>query len=59
MSKILIQMNEHIEYALLVGVTPIAKAGWYSGLNNITVSRVILAWCSPPNSHSDTCTTQS
>ena len=56
MSNILIQMNEHIEYALLVGVTPIAKAGWYSGLNNITVGHVILAWS---NSHSDTCTTQS
>jgi len=42
-SNIFIQENEHIEYALLAGVTPTAKAGWYSGLNNIQVSCAMLA----------------
>jgi hypothetical protein len=43
-SNILIQSNEYLEYAVLVGVTPTVKAGgWYSGLNNIKVSRSTLA----------------
>jgi hypothetical protein len=42
-SNVLIQTNEHIAYGLLAGVTPTAKAGWYSGLNNIQVSCMMLA----------------
>ena len=42
-SNVLIQTNEHIAYGLLAGVTPTAKAGWFSGLNNIQVSRAMLA----------------
>ncbi|KAK2459529.1 hypothetical protein APHAL10511_008453 [Amanita phalloides] len=32
---ILLKLNESLEYAVLVGVTPTAKSGWYSGLNNL------------------------
>lgn len=32
-----IQSNSNVEYAVLVGITPVAKAGWYSGLNNLDV----------------------
>ncbi len=42
-SNILIQSNTNLEYALLAGVTPVAKAGWYSGLNNIEVCCFMLA----------------
>jgi hypothetical protein len=31
----LLKTNDDIEYAILAGVTPAAKAGWYSGLNNL------------------------
>ena len=33
----LIQSNERLEYVILAGVTPVTKAGWYSGLNNVQV----------------------
>jgi hypothetical protein len=36
-------MNDNIEYAVLAGVTPAVKAGWYSGLKNIEVSCFTLA----------------
>jgi hypothetical protein len=45
-SNILIQSNANLEYALLAGVTPVPKAGWYSGLNNIEVCCFMLARCS-------------
>jgi hypothetical protein len=35
--NILIQSNQSLQYAVLVGVTPTSKSGWYSGLNNIEV----------------------
>jgi hypothetical protein len=35
-------MNDNIEYALLAGVIPAPKAGWYSGYN-IEVCRFTLA----------------
>ncbi|KIM82132.1 hypothetical protein PILCRDRAFT_820521 [Piloderma croceum F 1598] len=31
----LLKSNANLEYALLAGVTPVTKPGWYSGLNNI------------------------
>ena len=37
MSNVLIQSNESLEYGILAGVTPVVKAGWYSGLNNVQV----------------------
>ena len=39
----LIQSNEDIAYALLAGITPVAKSGWYSGLNNLEVCCFVLA----------------
>jgi hypothetical protein len=39
----LIQTNPNLEYAILAGVTPTTKVGWYSGLNNIEVRRFMLA----------------
>ncbi|KIL58829.1 hypothetical protein M378DRAFT_170096 [Amanita muscaria Koide BX008] len=33
----LLKTNESLEYAVLAGVTPVAKSGWYSGLNNIQI----------------------
>ncbi len=35
----LIQSNDSLQYAVLVGITPTATSGWYSGLNNIQVRR--------------------
>ena len=32
------QNNESIRGALVVGILPIAKAGWFSGVNNLRVS---------------------
>jgi Predicted AAA-ATPase len=32
-----LQNNEHLRGALLVGILRVAKAGWFSGLNNISV----------------------
>ena len=40
---LLVQTNPYLEYAILAGVTPTAKVGWYSGLNNIEVRRFTLA----------------
>jgi hypothetical protein len=40
---LLIQTNTNLEYAILAGVTPTAKVGWYSGLNNIEVPCFTLA----------------
>jgi hypothetical protein len=34
-----IQSNVYLGYAVLAGVTPTAKSGWYSGLNNLEVRR--------------------
>ncbi|KIM74728.1 hypothetical protein PILCRDRAFT_695764 [Piloderma croceum F 1598] len=31
----LLKSNRSLQYAVLVGVTPTAKSGWYSGLNNL------------------------
>ncbi|KIL70012.1 hypothetical protein M378DRAFT_156070, partial [Amanita muscaria Koide BX008] len=31
----LLKSNKNLQYAVLVGVTPTAKSGWYSGLNNL------------------------
>lgn len=39
----LIQSNANLEYALLSGVTPVAKTGWFSGLNNLEVCCFMLA----------------
>jgi len=33
----LLKSNEDLQYAALAGVTPTAKSGWYSGLNNVEV----------------------
>jgi len=41
-SNVLIQMNTYIAYGLLAGVTPTTKAGWYSGLNNLQASYIML-----------------
>ena len=42
---LLIQTNPNLEYAVLAGVTPTAKYGWYPGLN-IKVCRFMLAMVS-------------
>jgi hypothetical protein len=42
----------------LAGVTPTAKPGWYSDLNNIDVRCFNCQGMAPPNHYSGTCTTQ-
>jgi len=39
----LLKSNRNLQYAVLVGVTPAAKTGWYSGVNNLTARRFNLA----------------
>jgi hypothetical protein len=34
----MLQNNEHLRGALLVGILRVAKAGWLSGVNNLNVS---------------------
>ena len=34
----MLQNNEYLRGALLVGILHVAKAGWFSGVNNVIVS---------------------
>jgi hypothetical protein len=34
----MLQGNEHIRVALIVGIMQVAKAGWLSGVNNLKVN---------------------
>jgi hypothetical protein len=39
----MLQGNEHIRGALIVGIMQVAKAGWLSGVNNLKVTGVFLS----------------
>jgi aspartyl/asparaginyl beta-hydroxylase (cupin superfamily) len=39
--ELMFQNNDHIRGALVVGILRVAKAGWLSGVNNLSVSRLI------------------
>jgi len=44
-TELTLQNNEHMRGALLVGILRVAKAGWFSGMNNLEVANSLHRIC--------------